>query len=851
MVGPETIGSQAADQTWVTVWLGDQSVAARSGTIVGRDPDGLTVDHAQVSWQHAKLVFDQGAWSLVDLGSTNGLSQGQGRIDQVRLLPNRNKVWLGPPETSPALYIDVHTPAPSPPPAAAPTPPMSAAAQPSANIVPPSPPTPSPPAPANVAPPAPAPVPIPAQNAVPQNVGAMAPHANLANPQMANNLGRRTGVVALKQLVIGRDPSCGLTLQDPLASRFHAELTIGPGGGRIKDLGSANGTYVNGQRIQEIRLNEGDLIEIAHTQFLLIDDQLEQHFAYGLPLQAQGLDVTVGDGLRILRDINFMLPAGSMTAIVGPSGSGKSTLLNALTGRRKADKGRVFLGGRDLYAAQESIGRSIGFVPQDDPVHETLSVKKALTAAAKLRLPSDTNKAEIAKDVAETAEDLGLTARLGTRVAALSGGQRKRVSVGYEMVSAPQALILDEPTSGLDPGLERDLMLNLRELANRGTTTVVVTHSVQSLELCDRVIVLAPGGRAVFIGKPDNVAAYFGCPNIASVFNLLSSRPADAWTESYIEESGYERFAAVSNASQKVSPPKRSFFKDLAVLTKRYVASLFGDKKKLAIMLLQPPLIGLIVSFTLGTSALSNAPGGLNTYYYVLITVLVMTWFGTFNSVREIVDERKVFRRERSVGVSSTAFVLSKWLVLFVVIVIQAALFHFVASIRMSPRIGPSPLLSNGELEFVLALVGVGIACVGIGLIISSLSKDAVMAVVSLPLFLISIVLFSGLLLPTEGRTGFEEASWVNPVQWGGSAAAVSIDLQNANGCNTSDQKDDESLSDFMERVLTPKLNCSDRWEPTVANQTMNFSMLSLISFVMLLLAGFSTKWKLSRPENR
>jgi len=252
----------------------------------------------------------------------------------------------------------------------------------------------------------------------------------------------------------------------------------------------------------------------------------------------------------------------------------------------------------------------------------------------------------------------------------------------------------------------------------------------------------------------------------------------------------------------------------------------------------------------LAPTSLSSLPG-LNTYYYLLITVLVMTWFGMFNSVRELVDERKVFRREKSVGVSSTAFVLSKWLVLFVIIAIQAAVFHAVSSIRMSPRIGSSPLLGVGEVEFVLALIGVGVACVGIGLILSSLAKDAVMAVVSLPMILISIVLFSGLLLPTEGRTGFEQASWANPVQWGGSAAATSIGLLEANGCNEDDRQPDETLAEYAERLLAPKLNCSPRWEPTVANQTQNFLMLSLISILMLVFAGITSRWTLSRPENR
>jgi len=785
---------------------------ATNNTIIGRGHDGIHIDHSQVSRQHAQFKFNNGNWTIEDLGSTNGLSKGQNRVNIIHLVPGENQVWLGPLESAPKITI--HVP------------------QITQNFSEPT-----------------------NQNKVEiAEVESTVRHdkvSTLAKPELAENLGRPTGVFSLKHLVVGRDTNCHITLDDPLVSRQHAELNIDHSmNGTIQDLGSANGTFVNGQRIQQATLHNGDLIEIGRTQFLLKDGQLEQHIAYGLPLQAQNLSVTVGDNLKILQNISFMLPAGSMTAIVGPSGSGKSTLLNALTGRRKANTGRVYLGGRDLYSSQENIGRSIGFVPQDDPIHESLTVRSALTAAARLREPASTSKDQIANDVNNIAKELGLSQRLDTRVSQLSGGQKKRVSVGYEMVAAPQALILDEPTSGLDPGLERELMLNLRELANKGTTTVVVTHSIQSLELCDRVIVLAPGGQMVFSGKPDQITKSFGCSTIAEVFNLLSTQPPQTWSQKVAANQIDQELSTFSIHSQTdLKTPKRSFLFDLRILTKRFLMSLIGDKKKLGMMLLQPPLIGLVVSFAIGRNAFGLLPGTA-AYQYVLITVLVMTWFGTFNSIREIVDEKKQFKREQSVGVSSHAFVLSKWLVLVCIVFFQAIALHAFTSFRQLSRIGYGALFVVGELEYILALAGVGASCVGLGLIVSAVAKDAAKAVISLPMVLIFVVLFSGLLLPTEGRLIFEEVSLINPVQWGGSAAAATIDLQEANGCNTAPESGDDVLTGFM-KLLQPKIYCSSRWEPTPSNQALNFVMITILGLFMLLLGGATTRWTLSRPDNR
>lgn len=230
----------------------------------------------------------------------------------------------------------------------------------------------------------------------------------------------------------------------------------------------------------------------------------------------QGLTVVVDRGRKTLLDqVSFPVGAKCLLAVVGPSGAGKSTLLGALTGLRPADRGTVLYDGRDLYRDYAELRSRIGLVPQDDILHSQLTVRRALTYAAELRFPQDTAKAERQARVDEVIGELGLEQRADLPIHSLSGGQRKRVSVALELLTKPSLLFLDEPTSGLDPGMDRSVMNMLRDLADDGRTVIVVTHSVLNLEGCDRLLVLAPGGRI----------AYFGAPGEASTSSASTSGP--------------------------------------------------------------------------------------------------------------------------------------------------------------------------------------------------------------------------------------------------------------------------------------------------------------------------------------
>ena len=227
-------------------------------------------------------------------------------------------------------------------------------------------------------------------------------------------------------------------------------------------------------------------------------------------------------GARALLDqVSFPLAAGDFLAVLGPTGAGKTTLLRALTGNHPADRGSVLYNGRDVYAAYAELRNRIGYVPQDDILHPQLTVRSALGYAARLRFPPDVSAADRRRRVDEVMAELGLTERANLQVAKLSGGQRKRTSVAIELLTKPSLLFLDEPTSGLDPGYEKSVMELLRSLADGGRTVITVTHSIQSLDLCDRILFLAPGGQTAYFGPSGSALQFFGLGQYAEVFQYL------------------------------------------------------------------------------------------------------------------------------------------------------------------------------------------------------------------------------------------------------------------------------------------------------------------------------------------
>jgi ABC-type multidrug transport system ATPase subunit len=230
--------------------------------------------------------------------------------------------------------------------------------------------------------------------------------------------------------------------------------------------------------------------------------------------------------VRILHDVSVALRPGELCALIGPSGAGKSTLIKALLGLWEPDEGVVTCDGQDVAEAGP-----VGYVPQDDAVHRGLTVRQALDFAARLRAPA-LPRDRVGRLVAGLCRRLDLAQRLDVRIKRLSGGQRKRVSVAMELITDPSVLVLDEPTSGLDPGLEARLMQLFAEVSRGGRVVLVATHAMQSLDLCDALLILMQG-RVVYLGPPAAAPTHFGADDYSGIFHRLGERSASSWESTY------------------------------------------------------------------------------------------------------------------------------------------------------------------------------------------------------------------------------------------------------------------------------------------------------------------------------
>src|SRR3954447_18379349 len=250
---------------------------------------------------------------------------------------------------------------------------------------------------------------------------------------------------------------------------------------------------------------------------------------FAVDVQAVSRDVRQrGRGeITLLHSVSLAIGRGELVAIVGPSGAGKTTLLEAIAGVASVTTGSVRFDGVDVHANARQFRGVIGYVPQDDTVHAELPLQHSLRYAARLRMPSSSTAADIDRAVRVAIATVGLTEQADVRVGALSGGQRKRASIAVELLTDPRVFFLDEPTSGLDPATSAELAAHLRTLADRSTTVVFTTHSVEDLAVCDRVVFMARGGRIAFVGTVEESLEQFGVASVPELYRRLA-QPGNA-----------------------------------------------------------------------------------------------------------------------------------------------------------------------------------------------------------------------------------------------------------------------------------------------------------------------------------
>ncbi len=619
-------------------------------------------------------------------------------------------------------------------------------------------------------------------------------------------------VAAGNVLTIGRGQDNAVVLEDALVSRHHALLHPGgPGQSAVlQDLGSFNGTFVNGHRVQgSVQLAVGAEVIFGNQTFRWDGTQLlATATTHEFTLYADGLTTVLPDGRQLLQHASFQLKPSSLTAVIGPSGAGKSTLLGALTGLRPATHGRVIWQGHDLYAHYDQLRFQIGLVPQQDIQHPQLKVRQALRYAAQLRLPPDTTRLEQEARVQQVADQLQLTSRLDNRIGTqLSGGQKKRVSIATELLTAPPLLFLDEPTSGLDPGLDLEVMKQLRALADGGRVVMVVTHSVLALDVCDDVMVMAPGGRIAYFGPPSGVLAHFGCASYPEVFDLLDE--PDLWQRIPAPAPLAATTQALPPATAGVpAPPRQSFGRQLSTLVRRNAAVVVADRLLLGMLLLLPLILGGLSRLVPGSSGLSlddtrRCPGQTERIsdamcqafqngtpigqpvrmvfdpgeatQRLIVLIVAACLMGTAIAIRELVGERPIFRREYAVGLSPGVYFLSKVMVLGSAAFVQGLMVTFIATVGLP---GADGQLGTPRIAFTIGALAFTMAVVGLALSALVTSTEQTMPTL-VGVIMVQLVL-SGSLFAIAGRPVLEQVAWLSPSRWAYAASASAMGLVRA-----------------------------------------------------------------------
>ena len=648
-------------------------------------------------------------------------------------------------------------------------------------------------------------------------------------------------------VTIGRDPSCDLVLDSPMISRTHATLEPQQSGYLLRDR-SVNGIFANGQRVQgsvtiaeNMTVNIGPFTLIVQHNSLRLLDSGTQIRLDAYALKRQVLDEKKNTKL-ILNDVTLAIEPGQFIALVGGSGAGKSTLMKALLGLEPTTSGQVFINGSDLRSNFNIYRTQIGYVPQDDIIHRDLTAIEALTYAAKLRLPPD---ADIKYIVAKTLEQIELTpAQQNTRIQLLSGGQRKRVCIGVELLADPKLFFLDEPTSGLDPGLDKKMMQLLRKLANEGRTIVLVTHATANVSMCDRVAFMGRGGLLCFFGPPNETYEFFKKEDFADIYTVLEDDTAiTTWAANYSRSTYCERHVRNHLSKQQITaestPPtqvKPSIIEQTKVLTQRYWKLVTRDRTNLIISLVTAPIGVSLISLAVKNHSAFILPETPDIMLAPMATKILFVftcaslWVGLSGALQEIVKEMPIYVRERLVNLSLPAYLGSKVAVLSAIAVAQSLLISLVIIIAFK---SPSPEMIPWSIGLTITSFLTLIASYSLGLLVSSVVQNTSQANSALPLLLIPQIIFSGVLFTSEG--GSKIITWFMLSRWSIGAYGA---LVNINALIPEQKKfPDGSL------ILRP-LDPSAVYDATGANLLLNWGILLVHITVCLVLSGWFQKRK-------
>jgi ABC-type multidrug transport system ATPase subunit len=592
---------------------------------------------------------------------------------------------------------------------------------------------------------------------------------------------------------IGRAAENDIVVSDVLASRQHATLVPTPLGTEIRD-NSINGTFVNGTRVGSAILTEDDVVTIGNVDLVFRDGtlvKLSDAATRTGGLEVRNVKYVVDNGKQLLDDISLSARPGTLTAVIGGSGAGKTTLARLIAGYTSPSSGSVTFAGHNIHAEYASLRSRIGMVPQDDVVHRQLTVNQALGYAAELRLPPDTGKADRARVVTQVLDELDLTKHGDTRVDKLSGGQRKRASVALELLTGPSLLILDEPTSGLDPALDHQVMAMLRELADAGRVVIVVTHMLSYLDICDQLLLVAPGGKTAYCGPPDQIGEAMGTTNWAKIFTKVGADPEEANRRFLAQREAQKRPQALlpdktDEPGDLGEPVHTSLRRQISTVARRQVRLVVADRAYFIFLALLPFILGAL-SLTVPGHNGFRVPGphaGTPDESAQILNLLLLAaaFMGTALTIRDLVGERAIFQREQAVGLSTSAYLLAKTVVYCAFAILQSAITTTIVVIGKGAPTQGAVVFGHGTVgatgELFATVAATCVASAILGLAISSLVRSSEQI---MPLFVVSIMaqlVLCGGMVPVTGRLALDQMSFAMPARWGYAAAAATVDIR-------------------------------------------------------------------------
>ncbi len=491
-----------------------------------------------------------------------------------------------------------------------------------------------------------------------------------------------------------------------------------------------------------------------------------------LTFVAENLSFQFSNGNIGLRDINIQEDGGRLIALMGGSGAGKSTLLNVLNGNETPSEGSVRINGMNIHTEKKKVEGVIGYIPQDDLLVEELTVYENLFFAGKLCFKEKSNQ-ELKELCEKTLEDLGLFQARNLKVGSpldksISGGQRKRLNIGLELLREPGILFVDEPTSGLSSRDSENIMELLKDLSLKGKMIFVVIHqpSEDIFKMFDKLILLDVGGYQIYYGNPVEAISYFKeivnlvdsktSANPEQIFNIVESKVVNEygeftnnrkstpqqWSEEFKKRIALPSIKEVNDVPEKsLSIPNK--VKQLLIFTHRDFKAKLSNKQYLLVNFLEAPVLAIILAFIIrylpedGNEYIFSK--NLNIPVFFFMSVIVSLFMGLTVSAEEIIRDRKILKREAFLNLSRLSYLGSKVFILFAISLIQTLTYVLIGNFILE--------IQGMTVASWMILFSVSCFANVLGLNVSSAFKSAVTVYVLIPLLIIPQLILSGVVV--------------------------------------------------------------------------------------------------------